>query len=96
MADIPEEVKGDTSKGQRQDIVKLSNENVQTGLPGDNWVVVAADSASRQKVVDDPTFSTATQVTHGRVAYTPASTFRLDYYSAIIMLDSLKESYKKG
>ena len=96
MADIPEEVKGDTSKGQRQDIVKLSNENVQTGLPGDNWVIVAADSASRQKVADDPTFSTATQVTHGRVAYTPASTFRLDYYSAIIMLDSLKESYKKG
>ena len=96
MADIPEEVKGDTSKGQRQDIVKLSNENVQTGLPGDNWVVIAADSASRQKVVDDPTFSTATQVTQGRVAYTPASTFRLDYYSAIIMLDSLKESYKKG
>lgn len=96
MADIPEEVKGDTSKGQRQDIVKLSNENVQTGLPGDNWVIVAADSASRQKVVNDPTFSTATQVTHGRVAYTPASTFRLDYYSAVIMLDSLKESYKKG
>ena len=74
----------------------IPEENVQVGLPGDNWVIVAADSASRQKVADDPTFSTATQVTQGRVAYTPASTFRLDYYSAIIMLDSLKESYKKG
>ena len=96
MADIPEEVKGDTSMGPRQDIIKLSNENVQTGLPGDNWVVVAADRASRDAIANEPTFSTAAPVTRGRVAYTPASTFRLDYYSALILLDSLKESYKKG
>lgn len=96
MADIPEEVKGDTSMGQRQDIIKLSAENVQKGLPGDNWVVVAADQASHDAISNDQAFSTAPAVTQGKVSYTPPSTFRLDYYSALILLDSLKENYKKG
>lgn len=95
MAAVPEEVKGDTSMGERNDIVRLSPENVQKGLTGANWVVVAADDKAKEAVTGNPAFSTAPAVTEGRVAYTPPTTFRLDYYSALEMLDSLKESYGK-
>lgn len=93
MATVPEEVKGDTSMGERNDIVRLSPENVQKGLTGSNWVVVAADDQAKEAITGNPAFSTAPAVVEGRVAYTPATTFRLDYYSALEMLDSLKESY---
>ena len=93
MAEIPDEVKGDTSMGQRQDIVKVSLENVQKGVTGDNWVVVASGGETERIVSSNAAFSTAAAYRAGRVAYLPSSTFRLDYYSALIMIDSLEESY---
>ena len=90
---IPDEVKGDTSMGQRQDIVKVSLENVQKGVTGDNWVVVASGGETERIVSSNAAFSTAAAYRAGRVAYLPSSTFRLDYYSALIMIDSLEESY---
>ena len=97
LADIPDDVKGDTSMGaDRQDIVNLSPENVRKGLTGDNWIVVSADQASRDAIANDPVFSTAVPVKEGRVTYTPPSTFRLDYYSALTLLDTLKDDYKKA
>lgn len=97
MAPIPDEVKGDTSMGgaERKDIVTLSLENVQRGLPGATWIVVAADEASRALIKDDPAFNTAPAVVNGRVYYTPGETFRLDYFSAMALVDSLNDSFKK-
>jgi|GEM_PF-91200 len=94
LAEIPDEVRGDTSMGQRSDIVELSTENIQRGLTGDNWIVVAADDASMDAVANDPAFNTAPQVTEGRIVYTPSTTFRLDYYSALQFIDAIEEAYQ--
>lgn len=96
MAEIPESVKGNTSMGaDRKDIVNLSMENIQKGLTGDNWLVVSADKLARESIATNPAFSTAPAVVAGKVQYTPGETFRLDYYSAGVMLDSLAKSYAK-
>jgi ferric enterobactin transport system substrate-binding protein len=96
MATIPDSVKGDTSMGaDRKDIVNLSMENVQKGLTGQNWIVVSADDKAKAQIKDDKAFNTAPAVKAGKVAYTPGETFRLDYYSAIMLVDSLVESFGK-
>lgn len=97
MAEIPDEVKGDTSMGaDRKDIVNLSLENVQKGLPGENWIAVAADETAREALENEQAFSTSAAVTAGKIYTTPGETFRLDYYSAQIMLDSLEETFAKS
>lgn len=96
MAPIPDSVKGDTSMGKdRQDIVNLSLENIQAGLPGDNWIAVSADDAAKEQIKNDRAFNTSEAVKNGKVFTTPGETFRLDYYSANIMLDSLESSFGK-
>lgn len=96
MAQTPESVKGDTSMGaDRKDIVNLSMENIQKGLPGENWVVISADDFARGEIADNKAFNTSAAVTAGNVVYTPGETFRLDYYSATMLVDSLLESYAK-
>lgn len=96
MAPIPDEVKGDTSMGaDRLDMVNLSLENIQKGLTGTSWVVVSADKLARETVIGNKAFSTAPAVTEGKVWYTPGETFRLDFYSATMLVDSLVESFQK-
>ncbi|QIK83676.1 Fe2+-enterobactin ABC transporter substrate-binding protein [Sanguibacter sp. HDW7] len=96
MATIPDSVKGDTSMGaDRQDMVNLSLENIQKGLTGTSWVVVSADDLARETVAGNKAFSTAPAVSEGKVWYTPGETFRLDYYSATMLVDSLVESFPK-
>ena len=96
IATVPDSVKGDQSMGERKDIVQLSPENVQAGLTGDNWVVIAADETARAAVTSNETFSSAAPVTGGRVQYMPPSSFRLDYYSALEMLDAVQKAYPKA
>ena len=96
MAEIPDSVKGDTSMGSnRKDIIKLSNENVQKGLIGDNWVVVAADDKARSALKDNQAFTTSPAAKAGKVYTTPGETFRIDSYSANLMLDSLEKTFAK-
>lgn len=96
LATIPDEVKGNTEMGaDRQDMVNLSVENIQRGLPGENWVVIAADAASQDMIENNKAFNTAPAVVDKKTTYTPGETFRLDYYSATMLVDSLKESFKK-
>lgn len=96
MATIPDSVKGDTSMGaDRQDIINLSLENIQAGLPGNNWIAVSADAAAKEQIKNDRAFNSSEAVKNGKVFTTPGETFRLDYYSANIMLDSLEESFGK-
>ena len=82
--------------GERKDIVQLSPENVQAGLTGENWVVIAADETAKTAVTSNETFSSAAPVTGGKVQYMPPSSFRLDYYSALEMLDAVPEGLPQG
>ena len=96
IATVPDDVKGDQSMGERKDIVQLSPENVQAGLTGENWVVIAADETAKTAVTSNETFSSAAPVTGGKVQYMPPSSFRLDYYSALEMLDAVQKAYPKA
>ena len=96
IAAVPDSVKGDQSMGERKDIVKLSPENVQAGLTGENWVVIAADETAKNAITTNETFSSAAPVTGGKVQYMPPSSFRLDYYSALEMLDAVQKAYPKA
>ena len=68
----------------RGDIISLALENVQAGLPGDNWISVSNSKDKEEELRSQPAFST-----------TPPSTFRLDYFSANILLDSILEQFGK-
>ena len=96
IAAVPDSVKGDQSMGDRKDIVQLSPENVQAGLTGENWVVIAADETAKNAVTTNETFSSAAPVTGGKVQYMPPSSFRLDYYSALEMLEAVQKAYPKA
>ena len=96
IAAVPDSVKGDQSMGERKDIVKLSPENVQAGLTGENWVVIAAGETAKNAVTTNETFSSAAPVTGGKVQYMPPSSFRLDYYSALEMLEAVQKAYPKA
>ena len=96
IATVPDNVKGDQSMGDRKDIIQLSPENVQAGLTGENWVVIAADETAKNAVTSNETFSSAAPVTGGKVQYMPPSSFRLDYYSALEMLDAVQKAYPKA
>ncbi|KAB1502847.1 Fe2+-enterobactin ABC transporter substrate-binding protein [Corynebacterium sp. 320] len=96
LADIPDEVKGDTSMGKdRGDIVKLSMENIQKGLPGDTWISVASNEKTKKTIESEPAFNTSPAVKNGKLYHTPGETFRLDYYSAMLLLDSIEQQFKK-
>lgn len=97
LTEVPEEVKGDLSMGaDRGDIISLSIENIQAGLPGENWISFSSDKENQEMIKNEPAFNTSPAVTEGRVYHTPASTFRLDYFSANILVDSIVEQFSKS
>lgn len=94
VTDIPEDLKGDTSMGaNRPDIVSLAFENVTRGLPGDIWIIVGVTPDNVEIFENTPILSESQQNKDGNVHFTPGETFRLDYYSAMMMLDSIEESF---
>ncbi|MDK7138429.1 Fe2+-enterobactin ABC transporter substrate-binding protein [Corynebacterium simulans] len=94
LTDIPEQVKGDTSMGKsRGDIVQLSLENVQKGLPGESWIVVAGDKKTQATMEKEQAFNTSPAYKNKQVYFLPGETFRLDYFSAQLMLDSLAKQF---
>lgn len=79
----------------RKDIVSLSNENVQKGLPGDNWIVVVPMESDKKTIEESAVYNTAPAVKNKKVYYMAPETFRFDYYSATIMLNDLKKDFAK-
>ena len=79
----------------RGDIISLVLENVQAGLPGDNWISVSNSKDKEEELRSQFAFSTAPAVVGDRLYTTPPSTFRLDYFSANILLDSILEQFGK-
>lgn len=78
------------------DIIKLSLENIQKGLLGKFWIVIAAADKNKEFIKEDPAFNSSEAYRSDQVYYIPAATFRLDCYSAQIFLDSIKDSFKKS
>ena len=74
---------------------RLHRKYVQAGLPSDNWILVSHSKDKEDELRSQPAFSTAPAVVEDRLYTTPPSTFRLDYFSANILLDSILEQFGK-
>lgn len=95
LAPVPDEVKGKTTLGKRSDIIELSNENIQKGLTGDVWIGVGMGDIGKKQMESNPAFTRSKQFKEGKIYITPKDTFRFDYYSANIFLDSIVKQFKK-
>lgn len=94
LAMPPAEVHGGTSMGKRNDIIQLSGENRAAGLTGKTMLLFASDNDTVDKVRADPFLAHLAPVAAQRVYSMGPDTFRLDYYSASNMLNSIERHFK--
>ena len=90
LATPPAQVKGNTSMGHRKDIIQLSGENVASGLNGKSWLLFAAAGNTVPDVLGDRFLSSSEAVINKQVYALGNDNFRLDYYSATHLLDTLQ------
>lgn len=93
LAMPPEEVHGGTSMGKRNDIIQLSGENMAAGLTGKTLLLFAADNDTVTRVRANPFLEHLEPVSAQRVYAMGPDTFRLDYYSASNMLNSIERQF---
>lgn len=94
LAMPPADVHGGTSMGKRNDIIQLSGENMAAGLTGKSLLLFAADDATVGRVRANPFLEHLTAVKNNLVYAMGPDTFRLDYFSASNMLDSIERHFK--
>lgn len=95
LAKLPAGLETGHSQGQRHDILQLAGENVATGLTGQTFLLFAADAKEAEAVRSNPLLAHLPAVKDNRVEALGAETFRLDPYSANLLLDRLEERYAK-
>lgn len=95
LAALPHEIKTGTSQGKRQDIVQISGENMADSLNGKSLLLFSADERTVDKVIGNPFLSHLEPVRKNHVWAMGLDTFRLDYYSANNMLDSIERHFHK-
>ncbi|QGU87144.1 Fe2+-enterobactin ABC transporter substrate-binding protein [Erwinia sorbitola] len=94
LAIPPAGVQGGTSMGKRNDVIQLAGENMAAGLAGNSMLLFSADDDTVTRVRANPFLEHLTSVTSGQVYAMGPDTFRLDYYSASNMLDSIERHFK--
>ncbi|MFG1172212.1 Fe2+-enterobactin ABC transporter substrate-binding protein [Erwiniaceae bacterium CAU 1747] len=94
LAMPPADVHGGTSMGQRNDIIQLAGENMAAGLIGNTILLFSSDDDTVRKVEANPFLMHLEPVSAKRVYSTGRDTFRLDYYSATNMLNSIEQNFK--
>lgn len=90
LAELPDGVLGDTSMGARKDIVHVSPENYSRAFTGNTVVLVNADDADVTAYLSDPQLARTAPVVDKDVYAVGLDSFRLDYYSATNVVQSLK------
>lgn len=95
LAELPAGLNTSHSQGQRHDILQLAGENVATGLNGQTFLLFAADAKEAEAVRSNPLLAHLPAVKDNRVEALGAETFRLDPYSANLLLDRLEQRYAK-
>lgn len=93
LATPPAQVKGNVSMGHRKDIIQLSGENVARGLNGKSWLLFAAAGNTVPDVLSDRFLSQSDAVLNKQVYALGNDNFRLDYYSASHLLDTLQKLF---
>ncbi|MGC5888468.1 Fe2+-enterobactin ABC transporter substrate-binding protein [Enterobacter roggenkampii] len=90
LADLPAGLQTSTSQGKRHDIIQLGGENLATGLNGEGLFVFAGDEKDVAAIYANPLLAHLTSVKNKRVWALGTETFRLDYYSAMLVLQRLE------
>ncbi|WP_029686314.1 Fe2+-enterobactin ABC transporter substrate-binding protein [Tatumella saanichensis] len=93
LAVPPETVRGNTSMGQREDIIQLSGEQVAEGLNGKSWLLFASGEQAVQQVQNNRFLMQAAAVRDKQVYSLGNDNFRMDYYSASHLLDTLQRLF---
>ena len=89
LADLPAGLQTSTSQGKRHDIIQLGGENLATGLNGEGLFVFAGDEKDVAAIYANPLLAHLPSVKNKRVWALGTETFRLDYYSAVLVLQRL-------
>ena len=94
LADLPAGLQTSTSQGKRHDIIQLGGENLATVLNGEGLFVFAGDEKDVAAIYANPLLAHLPSVKNKRVWALGTETFRLDYYSAMLVLQRLNAMFK--
>ncbi|HHA1753637.1 TPA: Fe2+-enterobactin ABC transporter substrate-binding protein [Enterobacter kobei] len=94
LADLPAGLHTSKSQGKRHDIIQLGGENLGTGLNGEGLFVFAGDQKDVDAIYANPLLAHLPAVQNKRVWALGTETFRLDYYSAMLVLQRLNSIFK--
>ena len=94
LADLPAGLQTSPSQGKRHDIIQLGGENLATGLNGEGLFVFAGDEKDVAAIYANPLLAHLPSVKNKRVWALGTETFRLDYYSAMLVLQRLNAMFK--
>ncbi|EOX7388329.1 Fe2+-enterobactin ABC transporter substrate-binding protein [Enterobacter quasiroggenkampii] len=94
LADLSAGLQTSTSQGKRHDIIQLGGENLATGLNGEGLFVFAGDQKDVAAIYANPLLAHLPSVKNKRVWALGTETFRLDYYSAMLVLQRLNAMFK--
>lgn len=89
LASVPNELADFHQMGKRHDIQPVGGERLAEALTGKTWLIFAANDDTAQQVRQHPFLQHSDAVRQGRVFALGADTFRLDYYSAMRLLERL-------
>lgn len=93
LAALPEGLHASQSQGKRHDIVQLGGENLATGLNGESLFLFAGDQKDIQAIYANPLLSHLPAVKNKHVYALGTETFRLDYYSAMLVLERISAQF---
>lgn len=89
LATLPADLQASHSQGQRQDIIQLGGETLAEGLNGQSLFLFAADDKDAQAIYANSLLAHLPAVENQRIYPLGPETFRLDYYSAMRILQRL-------
>lgn len=93
LATLPEGLHASQSQGKRHDIVQLGGENLAAGLNGQSLFLFAGDEKDARAIYSNPLLAHLPAVENKRVYPLGIETFRLDYYSAMLVLQRLSSLF---
>nr|WP_239549497.1 Fe2+-enterobactin ABC transporter substrate-binding protein [Lelliottia amnigena] len=94
LAELPAGLNTSKSQGKRHDIIQLGGENLAAGLNGQGLLLFAGDQKDVDAIYANPLLAHLPAVQNKRVWALGTETFRLDYYSAMLVLERVNALFK--
>ncbi|VFS16925.1 iron-enterobactin transporter periplasmic binding protein [Enterobacter cancerogenus] len=94
LADLPAGLQTSKSQGKRHDIIQLGGEKPGDGLNGEGLFLFAGDQKDVEAIYANPLLAHLPSVKNKRVWALGTETFRLDYYSAMLVLQRLEAIFR--